>query len=179
MTDLDDDHQPIDELTRWRYWIVPHNLVRPSTVKLQPGDHKDKNVWTRDGATAVCRRDPTHKPPHPDCSCGLYAINGANIQAAVGLRQFQWDAIVQHAWREMHGYTTSLTHPPTLASPDMQLEIVKDWWARTREPRHDGVYIGRLWHPGNLFVVGQVRMRNVLPIHWGTVLYVAGRIRDD
>jgi len=25
-----------------------------------------------------CRYDPTHRPPHPGCSCGVYAIGGSS-----------------------------------------------------------------------------------------------------
>lgn len=80
MTDTTDHHDVIDTLTAWRYWHIPAKPGRPRDLRnVNP---KDRTVWTRGVTHAVCRRNARHTPPHPGCSCGIYAMGTADIQFA-------------------------------------------------------------------------------------------------
>lgn len=152
---MSDRSAPADTLTRWRYWLItPEQLRRPETARLLPNDPKDKAVWGTGATGAVCRHDPTHTPPHPGCTCGIYAIGGADIQFGSALRQVYWTQRVRNIWAELHGSVSPVLNPPP-KSPAAMVELL----------RSHGWRLGgtRAYDPRNQFVIGRVRLNNAVP----------------
>lgn len=156
---IDEQHEPVDTLTRWRYWLITPELLRPEKARLLPGDPKDRAVWGRGETIAVCRRDPTHRPPHHGCTCGIYAIGGVDVQFGAAGRAWVWDQSFGRVWAEVHGGRLSAPEWPD--SPRAQVQFMRRWW-RPDSPtkfRHKL----RLYSPQNQFVIGRVRLRNAVP----------------
>lgn len=103
MTDTAQDHNAdvIDPLTLWRYWFI--HARRGFKRDLLPVQRKDKTVWGRGITHAVCRRNPAHTPPHPDCTCGIYAIGPADIHFASAAHYWAGDQYERAANLGTHG----------------------------------------------------------------------------
>ncbi|MDZ7883611.1 MAG: hypothetical protein U5N53_12150 [Mycobacterium sp.] len=146
-----------EALTRWRYWLItPELLRRPRAARLLPGDPKDQAVWGSGLTVAVCRRDPSHRPPHPGCSCGLRGINGANIQHGSAARQWVWDSSFGGVWTAAHGGRWSA--PPRPSSIAEQVRFMRGRARRTH--LSDFREWMRKYSPLNQFVVGRVQLHN-------------------
>ncbi|SIA00038.1 Uncharacterised protein [Mycobacteroides abscessus subsp. abscessus] len=151
---MSDRSAPADTLTRWRYWLITPELLRPDKARLLPNDPKDKAVWEHGVTDAVCRHDPTHTPPHPGCTCGIYAIGGADIQFGSALRQVYWTQRVRNIWADLHGSVSPVLNPPP-KSPAAMVELVRSHgWRLGRTRAYD---------PRNQFVIGRVRLNNAVP----------------
>lgn len=91
----------VDALTLWRYWHLPTRRGQPRDLRNVQA--KDKTVWGPGVTHAVCRRDPTHTPPHPGCSCGIYAMSAADIQMASAVHYYARDEYTRLANLGTHG----------------------------------------------------------------------------
>lgn len=157
---MDEQHEPADTLTRWRYWLItPERLRRPETARLLPGDPRDRSVWGGSETVALCRRDPTHRPPHPGCTCGIYAIGAVDIQYGAAGRTWVWDDSFGRVWAEAHG--GRLSAPAWPESLGEQVRFMRRWWrsGSLTDYRH---WL-RIYSPQNQFVIGRVRLRNAVP----------------
>lgn len=90
----------IDTLTAWRYWIL-----RPEDSKpvLRPFGPHDTTVWHHE-TTAGCRHDPSHTPPHVDCTCGLFAMTLLDVRYAVAARRWLEGVAADYAYRQHKGF---------------------------------------------------------------------------
>lgn len=153
-------NEPIDSLVRWRYWLItPELLRRPRAARLLPGDPKDRAVWSGGPTVAVCRRDPTHRPPHLGCTCGIYAIGAADVQYGSAGREWVWDSSFGTVWDEVHG--GRFTAPAWPESLREQVQFMREHWRP--ESRAEFRHWLRIYSPLNQFVIGRVMLRNVVP----------------
>lgn len=91
----------VDALTLWRYW---HIHARRGLVRdLRNVNTKDRTMWGPGVTHAICRRDPTHTPPHPGCSCGIYVMGAVDIQYASAMHYFGRDEYTRLANLGTHG----------------------------------------------------------------------------
>lgn len=95
-------HALIPEITRWRYWFLPVDESEP--VRLMPIGDYDKTVWGPGTVVASCRHDESHVPPHPGCTCGLYAVGAVDVQYAVRLLQWRYEKAIEVMLAERFGY---------------------------------------------------------------------------
>lgn len=125
----------IDTLTAWRYW-----LLRPEdpTPILRPFGPHDKTVWERE-THAVCRHDPAHTPPHPDCTCGLYAMTLLDVRYSVAARRWLDSFVVESSVTEHFGWSFWVRN---------RARIRQEWLAEQPKP-----------------VIGEIRMGDVVEEH--------------
>lgn len=73
---------PDAEKILYRFWHLQRaaGSLRPH---LKPQRRQDKTDWTASPIVAVCRHDQSHVPPHPECTCGIYAIGLADMHLVV------------------------------------------------------------------------------------------------
>jgi phage tail protein X len=71
---------------------------------LRPFGPHDNTVWRRGKTVARCRHDPNHTPPHPGCTCGLYAMTLIDVRYSVACRAWLIDYLRWAVYAEKHGY---------------------------------------------------------------------------
>ncbi|PND58119.1 hypothetical protein CRM90_09005 [Mycobacterium sp. ENV421] len=142
MTEATEHHDVIAELIAWRYWHLPTR--RGHRRDLRNVSPKDQTVWGRGTTHAVCRRDPSHTPPHPGCSCGIYVMGAVDIQLAAATHYYAADEYQRVANLGRHG---------TLGIPE------KDGFIDARVP---WIEEQARYYQGYDIVIGRVRAYNVV-----------------
>lgn len=144
----------IHALTAWRYWLLPQRRGTP--IRLHPFGPQDKTHWQAGTTVARCRHDPTHTPPHPDCTCGLFAMTLIDVRYSVGCRNWVQNRVRnaierQHARDQISGYNqTTVPDPDDWVSAQPKPVIGKVQLHHAVETTQtediaDGEYVSRCW----------------------------------
>lgn len=138
-----------ETITRWRYWVL-----KPGKTRLRPFGPKDTTVWTDGETVARCRHDRSHVPPHPDCTCGLYATTLADVTHALACRDRLADQVGWAAYEQESGWASVTVHGRTVRPEDVQsrprpvigqVEMHDAVEVPNELPSGDGPYPSRRW----------------------------------
>lgn len=113
---------PVETLTKYRYWwLTPEG----EPVDLRPIGNQDRTKWGPGTTTAACRHDETHVPPHPGCTCGLYAVGVPDIEYAVKFLNWRYQKTIEFYLRRTFGLRWSITSARQTAPPMDPLVIAR------------------------------------------------------
>lgn len=163
-------HEP-DEMLLYRFWHLWRSAgsLHP---RLKPQRRQDKTDWTSSPIVAVCRHDEGHSPPHPDCSCGIYAIGLADMHLVVeGHKHAREELAVAKRCLvdgQRLGGAFGGESPISWAGMDAELAGRPVRPGRVRGDTPEGRLWGQLAALGDVYlghsiVAGRVRLRGAVP----------------